>query len=141
LKINPTDTANILGLKQKIETNLDLYKAIEKGFPVSTVDHVRKRIAPKDPSFAFTIIPRATLARYKGTQRLLSSQQSDLVARIARIWTAACSVWKSEDGARRFLFEPHQLLEGKAPISMIRTEAGAIMVEDILGRIEHSSAV
>lgn len=140
MKVSPIDTANVLGLKQKIVTDLDLDRAIKRGFPVSTVDNVRKWIAPKDPSFAFKIIPRATLARYRGSQRLLSSKQSDLVARLARIWAAARSVWKSEDAARRFLFEPHQLLEGTPPISMIQTDVGVRMVEDILGRLEHGSA-
>lgn len=140
LEISTQNTAAVLGLKQKIVTDLDLAMAIERGFPISTIDNVTKLIAPKDPSFAFNIIPRATLARHKRDQRPLSLEQSDSVARLARIWALANSVWKGEEATRRFLFEPHQLLGGKRPIDMaVRTAVGARMVEGILGRLEYGS--
>lgn len=140
LEISTQNTVAVLGLKQKIITDLDLAMAIEQGFPISTIESVTKLIAPKDPSFAFNIIPRATLARYKRAQRPLSLEQSDSVARLARIWALANSVWKSEEATRRFLFEPHQLLGGKRPIDMaVRTAVGARMVEGILGRLEYGS--
>lgn len=139
LDISTQDTAIVLGLK-KITTDLDLVMAIEKGFPVSTIDKAVKVIAPQEPSIAFKIIPRATLARYKRSQQTLSVEQSDHVARLARVWTVAYSVWKSEKATRRFLFEPHQLLGGKRPIDMARTAVGAKMVEDILGRLQYGTA-
>jgi|APSaa5957512622_1039677.scaffolds.fasta_scaffold40900_1 putative toxin-antitoxin system antitoxin component (TIGR02293 family) len=133
-------TAAILGLEQSISTDLDLALAIERGFPISAFDHVVKLIAPKEPSFAFKIIPRSTLMRYKNDRRKLSLKQSDSVARLARIWAIANSVWKSQGATRRFLFEGHQLLGGKRPIDIaLRTAVGARMVEDILGRLEHGS--
>jgi putative toxin-antitoxin system antitoxin component (TIGR02293 family) len=142
MEISPQNTAAVLGLKQKIATDLDLAMAIEKGFPTSTIDSLIKRIAPKDPTFAYKIIPRATLSRQKRDNRRLSLEQSDSVARLARIWALANSVWKSEEATRRFLFEPHQLLGGKRPIDMaVRTAVGARMVEGILGRLEYGSVV
>lgn len=140
MEISTQNTAAVLGLRQKVVTDLDLAMAIEKGFPTSTIDSVIKRIAPKDPTFAYKIIPRATLARHKRANRRLSLEQSDSVARLARIWALANSVWKSEEATRRFLFEPHQLLGGKRPIDMaVRTAVGARMVEGILGRLEYGS--
>jgi putative toxin-antitoxin system antitoxin component (TIGR02293 family) len=141
VEISTQNTAAVLGLKQKIATDLDLAMAIERGFPISTIESVTKLIAPKDPSFAFKIVPRPTLARYKREHRLLSLDQSDRVARLARVWAAANSVWKSKEATRRFLLEPHQLLEGRRPIDMAHTAVGARVVEEILGRLEYGSAV
>lgn len=140
MEISSQNTAEILGFAPTIATELDLAMAIEKGFPVSAIDNVSQLIAPDDPSFAFEIVPRATLLRYKRKRCPLSLEQSDRVARLARVWAVAESVWKSPKDARRFLFEPHQLLGGKRPIDMARTAVGARMVEDILGRLEYGSA-
>lgn len=140
MEISVLNTAAALGFKQKIDSDLDLAMAIEQGFPINTIDRVVKLIAPENPSFAFEIIPRATLMRYKRSHHPLSSEQSDRVARLARIWTIAYSVWKSRDATRRFLFEPHQLLGGQRPIDMVRRNTvGARMVEEILGRLEYGS--
>jgi putative toxin-antitoxin system antitoxin component (TIGR02293 family) len=141
MEISTQNTVTVLGLRKKIATDLDLARAIEQGFPISTIDRVTKLIAPKDPSFAFKLIPRPTLARYKREHRHLTLEQSDRVARLARVWVAANTVWKSAEATRRFLFEPHQLLEGRRPIDMAQTGIGARMVEDILGRLEYGSAV
>lgn len=140
MEISAQNTAAALGFKQKIVSDLDLAMAIEQGFPINTIDRVVKLIAPENPSFAFEIIPRATLSRYNRSHRPLTSEQSDRVARLARIWTIAYSVWKSQDATRRFLFEPHQLLGGQRPIDMVRNNTvGARMVEEILGRLEYGS--
>ena len=61
MEISTQNTVTVLGLRQKIATDLDLARAIEQGFPISTIDRVTKLIAPKDPSFAFKLIPRPTL--------------------------------------------------------------------------------
>jgi len=125
---------------RKAKTGLDLAEAIERGFPVTTVDRIAKLYAPGDPSFAYMIVPRATLARQKRARRRLSLEQSDRAARLARVWAVALSVWKSPEAARRFLFERHQLLEGRRPVDVARTAVGARMLEEILGRLEHGSA-
>jgi len=39
--------------------------------------------------------------------------------------------------ARRFLHEPHAMLEGRSPVSVALTELGARRVEDLLWRLFH----
>ena len=139
MTVSTQDIVAVLGLKRKGATSLDLAEAIEQGLPVAAADRIVKLLAPEDPSFAQRIAPRATLARRRRNNSRLSMEEGDRTARFARIWSQALSVWNSAEAARRFLFEPHQLLEGKRPVDVIRTAVGARMVEEILGRLEHGS--
>ena len=88
------------------------------------------------------IIPKATLARRQRTaEQRLSPEESDRVARLARIWAFALDVWGTASAAQRFLAEPHPLLGGRIPREIaIETEIGARTVEDLLGRLKYGSA-
>lgn len=62
--------------------------------------------------------------------------------RLAKIWSLAQAVWGSDEAARGFLSREHQLLDGRRPIDVaIENELGAELVRDILGRLQHGSAV
>lgn len=39
--------------------------------------------------------------------------------------------------ARRWLRKPNRALQGRVPLDLPRSEAGARIVEQVLGRIEH----
>jgi uncharacterized protein (DUF2384 family) len=41
-------------------------------------------------------------------------------------------VWGDPELARRFLHEPHPMLEGRAPVRVALTELGARRAEDVL---------
>ena len=135
---NTQTIASLLGLKRPTPTKLHLAEAIEKGLPVGTVKRISHLFAPDDPTFSNRIVPRATLARRKKL-RILSPEESDKAARLARLWALSVSVWKSDEDARRFLFEPHMLLNERAPIDVAQTAVGARMVEEILGRLEYGT--
>jgi putative toxin-antitoxin system antitoxin component (TIGR02293 family) len=71
----------------------------------------------------------------------LSVEESDRIARLARLWAFALDVWRSDAAAQRFFAEPHPLLGGRIPRDVaIETEVGARAVEDILGRLKYGSA-
>jgi putative toxin-antitoxin system antitoxin component (TIGR02293 family) len=92
--------------------------------------------------FRYHIVPRATFARMKVEKRRLNKTQGELVARLAEVWTDALRVWKSEEDARSFLTRKHPLLENNRPIDLaLQSGIGAQLVRDILGRLEHGTAV
>jgi putative toxin-antitoxin system antitoxin component (TIGR02293 family) len=137
--------AAVLGLKgaRSGTTPLQLIASIERGLPVAAVDRLAKAVAPADPEFKYRFVSRATLARRRqaGRDARLTTEESDRVARIARLWAHACDVWKDEEAARAFLLRPHPMLEGRRPIdTAVATEIGADLVDQILGRLEYGSA-
>jgi putative toxin-antitoxin system antitoxin component (TIGR02293 family) len=51
-------------------------------------------------------------------------------------------VWKTDDAARSWLFQPHMMLEDRRPIDVVlASEFGRPLVEGILGRLKYSTGV
>ena len=143
--IRPSELAALLGLYPKNAeefTSLDLAAAVWRGLPVAAVDRICSRVAPGDRSLRNRIVPKATLARRQRVRgQRLSAEESDRLARLARLWAFAMDVWGSEAAAQRFFAEPHPLLGGRIPRDVaIETEVGARAIEDILGRLKYGSA-
>jgi len=124
-------------------TALDLSREVGRGLPAAAVDLVCAKIAPGDLRLRHRIVPKATLARrQRATQRRLSPEESNRLARLAQLWAFAIEVWRSEPAAQRFLAEPHPLLRGRIPRELaIESEIGARAVEELLGGLKYGNAV
>lgn len=136
--------SEVLGLTprgKKLEP-LEFVAKLEEGLPVRSFDLLMNQVAPRDKSFSYLIVARATLDRRRHAKdKRLTVDESERLARLARIWELALKVWGSKEEARRFLFEPHMLLDGRLPAEMAaRTDEGARLVEGILGRLYYGSA-
>jgi putative toxin-antitoxin system antitoxin component (TIGR02293 family) len=141
MTIHVRSLAALLGVnprKAQRLSSLELADEVSRGLSVDAVDRVSDKIAPDDPNLRYRLIPKATLARRRRAPgRRLSRDESDRVARLARIWESAMDVWKSEPAAQRFLANPHPLLAGRIPREFaIESELGAREVENLLGRIK-----
>lgn len=138
-----SDVADVLGLPVKetgARSPFGLISRIEHGLPIGSLDRVAQLLAPQDAQFKYRLIPKATYERRKIAHRL-SSEEGTRLARLARVWSVALDVWKSQDEARDFLFRSHPMIEDKRPIDVvIQNEFGAEMVVDILGRLKYGSA-
>jgi putative toxin-antitoxin system antitoxin component (TIGR02293 family) len=136
--------AALLGVKSKgrVADTLDLAKAVSSGLSVEVVDRLCKLVGPDDSKLRHLIVPKATLARrHRGPGRL-SAEESNRLARLARLWAFAFDVWKSAAAAQRFLAEPHPLLRGRVPRELaIESDIGARAVEDLLGGLKFGTAV
>ena len=127
---------------------MTLMSEVEKGLPLSALDRVVRSLSPGEGSFAFRLVPRATLARrrsrdvtFPGAGSRLTPEEGARVARLAEVWAFACEVWGSEEAARDFLFRPHSLLEGRCPVDVVlANEFGRPLVDGILGRLKYGSA-
>lgn len=139
------DVVKILGLTTPDErlAPLQFVEKVERGLPLRSLDLLVWQIAPEDKKFSYRIIYRATLNRRRAAkEKRLSTDESEKVARLARIWSGAMRVWGNENEARRFLLEPHMLLNGRIPADLaIKTDEGARLVEDVLGRLKYGTAV
>lgn len=132
-----------LGLQIKAKTPaswLDMFDRVEAGLPLSALNSALRAVAPDDAALKYAIVPKATLSRRLQSRRL-SAEESAKLVRLARAWAFAKDVWRDEKAARRFLFEPHMLLQGRKPIDLVlANEIGAALVTDILGRLRYGSA-
>lgn len=83
------------------------------------------------------IIPRRTLARRKAQRENLTLEEADKALRLARIASEADRVFGNQAKADHWLRAPQSRLNGKTPLSLLKSEAGAIVVEEMLGQIDH----
>ena len=66
--------------------------------------------------------------------------ESDCAARVARVLVLAERTFASRDKAYRWMHRSLGSLDGQAPMDLIRTDAGARVVESLLARIAWGAA-
>ncbi|MDQ2695671.1 MAG: DUF2384 domain-containing protein [Pseudomonadota bacterium] len=81
------------------------------------------------------IIPRRTLTHRRHRREPLSREESERAVRVARLTALAETVFGDRDRAFRWLRAPKRR-EGKPPLALLVTEAGARLVEEMLYRID-----
>jgi putative toxin-antitoxin system antitoxin component (TIGR02293 family) len=131
--------SQILGLRRKPASALEMALAIQKGLPAFTIARVCARISlPESQAAAALGVPAAALARLHRTpQRLLDPVTSDRLYRMANLFAIAASALCGEESARTWMRSPQPGLGNHVPVDLIGTEASAREVEDLLLRIEH----
>lgn len=85
-------------------------------------------------------VPRRTLAHRIAKHQSLSKGESDKAVRVARITAMAEEVFGEADRAWRWLRKPKRRFDGKTPIDMLASEAGARIVEEIIAQIDDGMA-
>jgi putative toxin-antitoxin system antitoxin component (TIGR02293 family) len=124
-------------LGEAIRSPLDWIEALENGLPPEAVDAAIERgILTRDEADEF-VIPRRTLSHRKQKKQRLTLDESDRLSRITRITARAAETLSSQDNATAWLREPNGALGGQVPLDLLRTGEGAVLVEQILGRIDH----
>jgi putative toxin-antitoxin system antitoxin component (TIGR02293 family) len=119
----------------KVQSDLDLHRLIEAGLPFRALTEAAKAFGVPTRTMANVVgIPRSTFDRRKNQQRL-SPEESERVYRVARIFALALLAFETPDIAADWIHKPNRALAGEKPIDMLKTEAGAREVENVLGRV------
>lgn len=87
------------------------------------------------------VIPSRTLQHRRSRREKLTVEESDRVLRVIRILSQAESVYNSRERALTWLRTPHARLDGRAPLSLLKTEAGGRIVEELLIQIDEGMFV
>ncbi len=119
----------------KITSDIQMLNAVNEGFSVDALKSLLKR-GIIDEAELKEFIPARTLARRKNEKRL-TPEESDLVARLARIYDYTVEVFGDNVKASRWLRTTNRAIDGELPLTLLKSEYGARIVESILGRIEH----
>ena len=120
----------------KIRSGEDLSVLVEKRLSPTAVKSL-VRSGMSDAEVYQLIVPRRTLAHRIAKHQLLSKDESDKAVRVARITAMAEQVFGEPERAWRWLRKPKQRFDGKTPVEMLATEAGARLVEEMIVQIDH----
>jgi putative toxin-antitoxin system antitoxin component (TIGR02293 family) len=116
------------------KSDFELVKLIKEGFPVETVD-VLKRQGLTFTEISDIVIPPRTLKYRKARGEALSREESERVIRVSRTIELADKIFGSHDKAMSWLRNPDERYENTSPLYLLDTDGGARMVEKLLWRI------
>jgi putative toxin-antitoxin system antitoxin component (TIGR02293 family) len=118
------------------ETQLFVHDDIVRGVPAKRVQELIHRGVLSEKA-VYRVIPERTFKRRLANREALKVPEGDAIARFLRVTDAANKAFGGEDFARKWLNLSNPALNGRIPIELAETDAGAREVEDVLGRFAH----
>ena len=137
------EVAELLGgpkvLGQSISSQLTMADAVDHGLPTDSLDRVKQALGLSDAEVGHALgISLKTIHRLrKDPGRHLSSQASDRLYRLARLYQLANDVLEDSESALEWLRSPQMGLDNRVPMDLMTSEAGSREVEALLTRIEY----
>lgn len=83
------------------------------------------------------VVPKRTMARRKSASANLNQVETDRAFRVAHVIKDAERVFGDKQKAHGWLRSPRPQFSGQTPLSLLATEVGTRMVENMLGQIDH----
>ena len=122
-----------------LRSDRDLARLVEARLPLASVDALSSHGMTSEEIYSF-ILPRRTLVHRKSRHEALTHDESDRAVRVARIASLAEEVFGNDEKASRWLRKSKQRFEGRSPLELLRTEAGARLVEEMLLQLDYGFA-
>jgi putative toxin-antitoxin system antitoxin component (TIGR02293 family) len=124
---------------ERLRSDHDLVRLVEDRLPTRVLDGLRGSGLADEEIYSL-ILPRRTLTHRLARREPLSLEESDRVVRLARIAAFGEGVFGDPDRFWRWMRAPKTRYTGRTPLQMLATEAGARLVEEFLGAIDHGFA-
>lgn len=124
-------------LPSSVESDLDWVRAVQSGLPANAVDAIASELGFTSTEIEKLVIPRRTLAHRRANHQSLTRDESDRLARIARVALWAHETFGERDKAIAWLRRPNRALQGSRPIDLLDTDDGARLVEQVIGRLAY----
>jgi putative toxin-antitoxin system antitoxin component (TIGR02293 family) len=87
------------------------------------------------------VIPSRTLQHRRSRREKLTLEESDRVLRVIRVLSLTESIYGSRECALAWLRESHPRLDGRTPLSLLKTDTGSRIVEELLIQIDEGMFV
>jgi putative toxin-antitoxin system antitoxin component (TIGR02293 family) len=116
-------------------SELDLALLTERGIPTKSVAVLKERGLTFTEISDIIVSPR-TLKHRNARKEPLSHDETDRVVRVARILSLAEEIFASREKALKWLRLPDDRLENRTPLTMLITESGGRLVENMLWQID-----
>jgi putative toxin-antitoxin system antitoxin component (TIGR02293 family) len=112
------------------------WKQVESGLPLGTLDAFAAYSGLAVKELQEVVIPLRTLKHRRQRQQSLSLEESDRLGRIVRTFELAVRVYGDNENASDCLTTPTHRFDGRTPLSMLRTGAGELAVQEFLIQID-----
>lgn len=134
------EVARKLGaLGATIRSQADLAAAVSNRLPLSVLEGLAQAGLSEQEIDKF-VIPQRTRRHRTSKRQPLTVDESDRAVRLLRIMTLAEETFGDKEKADRWLRRPLTELAGATPLVLAQTDAGARVIETILGAIAWGAA-
>ena len=116
-------------------TETAVLEIIERQLDPQVIQRLFDMGLSRDEVYA-VIIPARTLQHRRSRNERLTIEESDKVIRALRVLSATEGVYESRARALEWLRRTNPRLDGRTPISLLKTDTGARIVEELLGQID-----
>lgn len=127
----------VLGIA--VRSQADLALAVQNRLPLDALKGLRQA-GLSEQEIEKLVIPQRTRRHRADKNQPLTIEESDRAVRLLRIQTLAENTFGDKEKASRWLRRPLTELRGDPPLVIAQTEAGARVIETILGKIAWGSA-
>jgi len=126
--------------RQAPVSETDMLRIVEEKFAPTVIERLIS-LGLQRSEIDAAIIPLRTLQHRRSRREKLTVEESDRVLRVIRVLSLAESVYGSRERALAWLRNPHARLDGRAPLSLLNTDTGSRIVEELLVRIDEGMFV
>jgi putative toxin-antitoxin system antitoxin component (TIGR02293 family) len=112
------------------------WATVEKGLRLSALEEFAAYSGFELKDLLDVVIPPRTLKHRRQRGEPLSMDESDRLARVARLYQLAVRVFGNPEKARKWLSRPKHRFEERTPLAMMRTDQGGRGVEEMLYQID-----
>ncbi|HEX7363479.1 MAG TPA: antitoxin Xre/MbcA/ParS toxin-binding domain-containing protein [Bryobacteraceae bacterium] len=125
---------NWLGRKPPV-TEAELLRIVEERLAPAIINRLI-HLGLERSEINAIVIPLRTLQHRRSRREKLTIEESDRVLRVIRAISLAESVYGTRQRALEWLRKLHPRLEGRSPLSLLKTDMGSRIVEGLLIQID-----
>jgi putative toxin-antitoxin system antitoxin component (TIGR02293 family) len=129
----------VLVLGSEVRSQADLATAVRNRLPLNALKGL-KLAGLSDSEIETFVIPQRTRRHRADKQQPLTVDESDRAVRLLRVQTLAEQTFGNKEKANLWLRRTLMELGGETPLVVAQTEAGARVIEMILGKIAWGAA-
>jgi len=122
-----------------VRSQADLALAVRNRLPLAVLKGLT-RAGLSEQEIEKYVIPQRTRRHRADKNQPLTVEESDRAVRLLRVQTLAEDSFADKEKGNRWLRRPLNELGGEAPLTVAQTEAGARVIETILGKIAWGAA-
>ena len=123
-----------LGIRMP-HTDQELLEIVEQQLPASSIKRLLALGITRAEVDAL-VIPLRTLQHRRSRHEKLTVEESDRVLRTMRALSQAEQVYESRERALHWLRRPAPRLNNRAPLELLKTDAGSRIVEELLTQVD-----
>ena len=112
------------------------WKAVERGIPLSALEKFSDYSGISMKELLEVVIPLRTLKHRRERKEPLNIDESDRLARVARVYELGIRVFGNPDKARNWLTKPKPRFDDRSPLTLLKSDAGGSRIEEALIQID-----